>query len=512
MKDDFDILRILSKYKFEILGATLLIFFYFLTRLPNLHILPIFADEAIYVRWSQIMKAEPTLRFLPLSDGKTPLFMWVTIPFLKIFTNPLIAGRFLSVLAGFGTLIGIFVFSRKFFGAKVAFIASLLYISLPFNFFFDRMALVDSFLNFWGIWALILTITLIKWPRLDLAMILGGVLAAAVLTKPSGWFFLLMLPFSLLIFDFKKPFISRLIKLLILWSVAAAIAWVGYNALKLGPNFQLIAIRNRDYAFTLTEALKHPAEPFFSHLRDIWGWFSILLTYPIFLASFVGAIWAIVKKDKLLIFILIWAVIPLVIQAEIAKVFTARYILFSVTPLIFLIAVFLVDVSKKFEKQYRFSFLPILILFLILPSIFIFNILTNPAKAALPREERSGYLEEWTAGYGIKEVADFVKGRAKTHKIVVGTEGFFGTLPDGLQMYTEGAPNVTVIGIGLPVSGPTNKLLNSLVDSEVYVVANDSRLTKDLDRRLELMKSYPKAIKPDGTRENLLLFQVKELE
>src|SRR3972149_11722364 len=72
---------------------------------------PIFADEAIYVRWAQVMKAEPTLRFMPLSDGKQPLFMWLTIPFLKIFNDPLVAGRLTSVAAGLGILVGVFLVS-----------------------------------------------------------------------------------------------------------------------------------------------------------------------------------------------------------------------------------------------------------------------------------------------------------------------------------------------------------------------------------------------------------------
>lgn len=515
-----DFLKFWKKFKFEILGFVLLVGLYFLTRLPNLDILPVFADEAIYVRWSQVMRAEPSLRFLPLSDGKTPFFMWATIPLLKFFlANPLLAGRFLSVLAGFGTLVGVFALSRFFFSAKVAFIASLFYVVVPYTFFFDRMALVDSFLNFWGIWALFLTILLARFPRLDLAMILGFVIAAGVLTKPAGWFFLLMAPVSIILFNFKKPFGFRLAKLLGLWLIVAVIAFVGYNALKLGPNFHLIAIRNQDYVFTLSEALKHPFDPFLSHLREIWDWFGTLLTWPIFIAAFGGVVLAFLRRNLILLYILVWAAIPLLIQAEIAKVFTARYLIFNATPLVFLAAFFtafaLDFVSTRLrlsfgrERKINLSFYLLLILFLILPAIFTFNALTDPAKAALPRRERSGYLEEWTAGFGISEIAEFVRERAKTHKIVVGTEGFFGTLPDGLQIYLEGVPNVTVIGIGLPVDGPTRPLINSLVDSEVYVVANDSRLTKDLDPRLELIKSFPKPTKPDGTRESLLLFRVK---
>src|SRR3989344_5815509 len=68
--------------------------------------LPIFADEAIYIRWSQIMAAEPTLRFLPLSDGKQPLFMWVLMFLVRKLPDPLITGRLVSVFSGLGTIAG----------------------------------------------------------------------------------------------------------------------------------------------------------------------------------------------------------------------------------------------------------------------------------------------------------------------------------------------------------------------------------------------------------------------
>src|SRR6185369_17904794 len=79
----------------------------FILRIYNLTIIPVFADEAIYIRWSQVMRNVPELRFLPLSDGKQPLFMWATIPLFKLFSDPLFAGRFLSVLCGMGTMIGV---------------------------------------------------------------------------------------------------------------------------------------------------------------------------------------------------------------------------------------------------------------------------------------------------------------------------------------------------------------------------------------------------------------------
>ena len=117
-------------------------------RLYNLNSLPIFADESIYVRWAQVMRAEPSLRFLPLSDGKQPFYMWLMIPAFKLFTDPLLAGRTLSALAGLGTMAGtalaawlVFRIIGRYFWLQPSL---LLYL---FSSFFDRMALVDSLLT-----------------------------------------------------------------------------------------------------------------------------------------------------------------------------------------------------------------------------------------------------------------------------------------------------------------------------------------------------------------------------
>src|SRR3989344_5311268 len=102
----------LKKLKTEIVIGLGILLVAVVVRIYNLTLLPVFADEAIYVRWAQVMRAEQGLRFLPLSDGKQPLFMWVMIPFLKIFSDPLFAGRFLSLLTGLSSLAGIYILSR----------------------------------------------------------------------------------------------------------------------------------------------------------------------------------------------------------------------------------------------------------------------------------------------------------------------------------------------------------------------------------------------------------------
>ena len=153
---------------------------------------------------------------------------------------------------------------------------------------------------------------------------------------------------------------------------------------------------------------------------------------------------------------------------------------------------------------------------------FDYLLLTAPEKADLPTTERTGYLEEWTAGYGIKEVSEILREEQRREpkaKIVVGTEGYFGTLPDGLQMYLYDAPEITVIGVGIFIDEIPSSLSESKeAGNKTYLVVNNTRLKGDaLKLGLELIAAYPKALRTEGTKEYiiygpqeaLLFFEVK---
>ena len=105
-------------------------------------------------------------------------------------------------------------------------------------------------------------------------------------------------------------------------------------------------------------------------------------------------------------------------------------------------------------------------------------------------------------------------------KIVVGTEGYFGTLPDGFQMYTAAYP-ISVIGVGIDLHEiPRN--LNESVEfgNSTYLVINSSRLKMPLDSpEFEIVASFPKAFRPQfvheytlhGPRDTLYLIKIKNI-
>jgi len=524
-----------------LVGGGILILAFFL-RLYNLTIIPVFGDEAIYIRWSQVMRAEPTLRFVPLSDGKQPLFMWAVIPFFKIFSDPLIAGRIVSVFSGLGTVIGIFVLTQLLFKSrKMSLLASLIYAISPFSIFFDRLALADSMLSMFGVWALVFGIITVKKVRLDTAILTGFSLGGALLTKSPAVFFAALTPTTLLLHEWPKKLKEKFNKFSIfvfLFTFTYIIALGMYNILRLGPNFHMIAIRNKDYVYPLSHILERPLDPLLPYLDRILEYYWILGPSVLVLLTLFGIFVGLKRKTKETLILLAWGIIPILFVAEFSKTMTARYVYFSVPYLLILASISLgaklihppggllklINENEKVKGANLFhpkgvsglhvTVLNILFIIFVANALVLdYQLLTNPQTANLPRSERSGYLEEWTSGYGIKEVSEIIRKEYRDNpegKIVVGTEGYFGTLPDGLQMYLANVPEVTVIGVGLSIKDVPQSLKESKAyGNKTYLVINSTRFLGDLDTPdMDLKAVYGKGTRPDGSHESLLLFEV----
>ncbi len=467
--------------KYLYLGIILV--FYFLSRLINLNSLPVFGDEAIYVRWAQIIKSVDTLRFIPLTDGKQPLFMWLNALLLKFIADPLIAGRLISVLTGAGILILLFLITDNI-------VAPFIYLLLPFSFFFDRLATADTLLSFFGVLSFYLSLRLAKKPSLDLSMLLGVSLGLAWLTKSPAVYFIVL---SLVTFVlFRKDNLKKIYFPLL----SAFIALVIYNILRLGPAFSQIALRNKDYIWPLTEILKHPLDPLIPHLHDTFTIYHFYLTLPVLL---IPLLYLIFKKHVKFNFLFLisgfWFLLPLLANAAMAKVFTGRYILFVLPYLIILLSFFL---QAIFNSRYFY----LVILIFLLPVIRIIHLSVSPYTLSLPQTD-SGYNLGWTSGWGIKDCAEYLIDRSHSANIIVGTEGYFGTLPDGLQIYTNQIPQLTVFGVGIDITEIPDKLVDAYqYGDEVYLLFNASRLKLNSSElsKLTLIRSF---LKPDGDRLNL---------
>ena len=176
---------------------------YLITRLPALTTLPMSSDEATWIHWAQIIVQYPNELLIAVSGGQQPLFTWVNAVTLNIFSDPLVAGRWVSVLAGLASLTGLYLIGRDGFNRIVGFLAALIYIVVPFIFFIDWLAYPDGLLLAFEIWVLRWALYIVQetTPRAKAFKILGLMMGAALLTHVRALF---IFPLLVLIFYYWK--------------------------------------------------------------------------------------------------------------------------------------------------------------------------------------------------------------------------------------------------------------------------------------------------------------------
>ncbi len=440
---------------------------YFVSRLVSIDNFPIFTDEAIYLRWAQIAKNDANWRFISLTDGKQPLFVWLTMILMRVISDPIIAGRLISVFAGAVTITGLVLLGKVVFKRwATGIISALFYLVLPFSLVYDRMAMMDGLLACFMVWSLLFEVILVKTLRLDVAMILGGVIGLGLLTKTSAFFALYLLPFSLLVFDFnKKDRLERLVKWAGLALVAIFISQIMYAVLRLSPFFHMIGQKDQTFIFSFGSWLKHPFKYFPGNLDGLLNWFTIYLTTPLVVFLLFSLAWGLkFIREKLLIFI--WFIVPFIALAFFGFVLYPRFIFFMVVPLLLLAGY---SLNKIADTRKWLALLLLLILF-IMPGIVDFALLRNPVEAKIPTSDSNQYFNDWPSGWGIKESNDFFRDKSKNTKIAVYTEGTFGLLPAAVELYLADNENVYIKGIWPVPPIPPREMREIAKSRETYMI------------------------------------------
>lgn len=438
--------NIFEKYKTEILLAVAITFLFFFSRLYNLLQVPIFTDEAIYLRWAQIASGDPAWRFISLTDGKQPLFIWFVVVVMRFVDDPLLAGRLVSVASGFFTMIGIFFLGRELFRNRwVGLLCAFLYLIFPMALVYDRIALYDSLVGTLSIWSLYFAVLLVRRLRLDLALILGMVIGGGVLNKSIGFFSIYLLPFTLLLFNWHESERTRRITKWILFAgVAALSANVYYSILRLSPFFYIIEEKNALFVYPFGEWLTHPFTFFWGNLSvGQWNWLYTYLTWPmlllVILAFFVDK-----KYFRGKILLLVWFILPFFALAIFGRVLYPRFVFFMIIALLPLAAFSILTIKYRFKSS---MFYAAIFLLTIIPSLRSdYMILTNFARAPIPVSDLGQFINDWPAGGGIKEAIEFFEKQARNQKIFISTQGTFGLMPYSIEIYLGNNPNVEIVG------------------------------------------------------------------
>lgn len=488
----------LKKHYFPLLLLSLSLV-YFLSRFWNILTIPIFTDEAIYIRWAQIAATDPNWFFISLTDGKQPLFIWLMVPWITFLSEPLLAGRIVSIMAGLFTMFGLYLLTYELFQKRiVALFASFFYLVSPFALVYDRIALYDSLVATLAVWALYAEVTLVKYLRLRDAVIAGVIIGFGLLNKSSAEISLGLLPFALLLFPFHaKDRMPKLRRFIVMSLAVAAIAFAIEAVMRLSVYYYIINQKNAVFVVPFSEWIHNPLAYVSHNVPIMLGWLIQYVSLP-FLLLLVVSLFVQKKLWRPKLLLLVWFILPFIALSLFGRVIYPRYILFMVMPFFVLAALGLSALLQ--HVRVRFVQALIIIVFLLPFLITDYQILTDFKNANIPHPDREQLLTGWPSGVGVKETVSLLREKAKEQKIYVATEGTFGLMPNALEIYLHDNPNITTKGFysELKAERPPQEVIDAAQKMPTYFIfyqpcgpcagAGEAPLSWDVKKIFQLQK------------------------
>lgn len=475
---------------------------YFALRLPGLVSLPIFNDEATHLRQVQLIRRAPLQNaFLSLSDPKPPLPPWLLALGGGLSSDPLLAGRLVSVLLGFLTLLATIGLCFELAQWRkpqsdshratlmFVFLAAVFTILCPYIAFNERMALADPpFLlaSVAAAWMSLRARRLLD-AQLSLArgllvaaLPLGLIMGAALLSRQVVSCMLWVLPFLALLVGKSDGGLRRL-RVAGLWLavsvVIASVIWVpvvlhgiAHDLAAHWPVIKERVVYHSDYSRPLSlpervvQIKKNIASVFVPTangqltITDIrqglanqvnTGWYWCYLTPPVFLLSLVSLVYlAIRKQGRVALFLVCYLATMVAPFILVGTRFYSRHLLYGVIPLLVALAWMVTDLllwGGRFIKNERVRIVGGVgaVGLLLLPSarqILLQD--CQPSRQTMTLDDRIQHLTGWPAGYASMRAVQYVKNLAKAGPVVVITTEAWGLPHDALWLYLDGYPDV----------------------------------------------------------------------
>lgn len=478
---------------------------YFSLRLIAIRNLPLFTDEAIYIRWAQMGFYDAAQRLTSLSDGKQPLFIWLITLFMQGTSNPLTAGRIVSVLTGFITGIGLYFLSFTLFKNKWgAVLAVSFYVIFPFALVYDRMALYESTSGMFLVWSLLLGIILTNTVKFHMAFILALVLGGGILTKTTGFLSIYLLPLLLFLLPvMKKDRVSKFMTWVSQIGVAIGLSLLYYSLLQLSPQFSQINEKNAIFLYHVSELVRYDAfSKWLSNILTLIYWLAQYMSIPtfvIFLTSFY--VFREHWREKVVLFL--WCAIPFIGYGLFSRSLNPRYIFPIILPLL---PLFAANITDAFHKTKLRKIIVITIAVCIVSMLYVDNrIITSFASSPIPQEDLEQYINGTAAGGGIRESVRFLLEKAQQGPLYIATEGIYGSLPTtAMELYFLHHPSVQKSGFSASMRVP-KQLIEKTYEMPVYLIFNQTQSPPAWPMK-EIAK-YPKG----SSNTYLRLYQLQKI-
>jgi dolichyl-phosphate-mannose-protein mannosyltransferase len=458
---------------FPFVAGALLVAFAF-TRLYNLSVAPIFCDEAIYAHWALLGFHDSSHLLDSLADGKQPSFIWLVVLTLNVVSDPLLAGRLLSVVMGLSGMIGAGLLGQELFRDKgVGYLSSLLYLVTPMFVTYDRLALYDTMTTSLTLWGLYLSVRMVRRLRVSSSMLLGLVLGLGLLTKSSAVFSFVHVVATWLLLDRRNHQGSKTTSR---WMGLVLLSWVVgflvfFPLLLASCGGRLFAFSTR-YVQNFSEWSENPLATVAHHAPTVFRELGEYVTYPVLGLAVIALLFSRTRwRPGLFLFLYFIMPAAVLVLAMREHCLYPRYFMPAAASLIVLTAQGLRIVSVRLRwPVLRYA----LVLAVVLPMLrFDALLLFHHRSTPFPHTDRAQFVLWYTSGYGFDDAVRYLRRQAEKRPIRVVTQRGIGLIPSGLGIYFANTKRVKIAEIDAIGEHEIRELAMSGSKVPTYLILTD---------------------------------------
>ncbi len=413
-----------------------------------LSLLPVQLDEAIYLRWAEIIDHQGQW-FISLLDGKEPLTYWILALLRKaVGGDPLLEARAVSVAAGVLSALGVFAVGRRAGGDLTGLLASGLYACLPYALVYDRLAYTEAVANCFGI-AIVLT-SLVAFdgergegpPDSRRGLGPGLALGLGLFTKQTLFLLAFFPALAALRWGWKDK-----------RRVAADLAWV-YGIAALFVAFSLVMrpeaptleshnalVHSTRFFVQPQELLSDPFKVAPSNLRKLGGFISAYVTWPAAFGALVSLAYLAWRRARGVWIPAAASLAPLAVQVFVLELmYPSRYPFPHFWPLLVLAGWAVADAANRYGGSLQGALRPAAaaVLSLVLAGPVVYRsvgILRTPGEYLYAEDAKNFLGGGAHAGFGVREAASYLLEESRQGAFVLLTDPIWGPPADALFAY-----------------------------------------------------------------------------
>lgn len=365
---------------------------------------PIFEDEAIHLLMSERLFNDPLNNFFTfMRHGFLPTLGWLIFLVRFFVEDSLFAGRLLNVLLASSLFYWLYLVKKEYkLPMRFFILSSTLFLFSPILFLNSRVTLLDTPVMVFSAWCLYLLVLSLRKQKPVFHILFFLILLFCLLIKFTSLFIIPSLIYILYV-KYKKT--GKLAKckypLLMLFS-----AFMVFFLIIFPFFYSVSGVLGTGLVFNLKigDILSKVHQNFWLFLN----WSKVY--YPFFpLSVFFFVILLLGKRktkgNELMTALLIWFVTSFFTMVFFNRFFYPRHILMLLVPL----QVISIFVLQKYSLKVSCAF----VIFLVLMRITLFrDLLLNFTKAEMAKEDRFQYLEDYTSGINIDDIANFLSDKS----------------------------------------------------------------------------------------------------